>query len=314
MRTFFLITIAFIFTKNFAKAQEIKTINPIIPKVTFGTIKHYENFSSKYLPAHNVDVWLPEGYNAQTKYAVLYMNDGKGLFDSTITWNKQEWSVDETLGKLLQQRRIKKTIVVGIWNGDKNRHSEYFPQKPFETLDDIVQDSMYKIRRNDNLLFSTKINSDSYLKFLVEEVKPFIDKNFSTLKNKENTFIAGSSMGGLISWYAMCEYPKVFGGAACISTHWPGVPPVSNNPVPAAFIQYINNHFPSPKDHKLYFDYGTATLDSFYKPYQLQADSLFAKKGFSFKNYFSKEFIGDAHAEYYWRKRLDIPLLFLLKK
>jgi enterochelin esterase-like enzyme len=163
-------------------------------------------------------------------------------------------------------------------------------------------------------LFSTKVNSDNYLKFLVKELKPFIDNNYATIKNRENTFIAGSSMGGLISMYAMCEYPKVFGGAACLSTHWPGVPPANYNPVPAALIQYLQKNATAPKGHKLYFDYGTATLDSFYKQYQMQVDALFASKGFTVENYFSKEFIGDAHAEYYWRKRLDIPLLFLLKK
>ena len=56
------------------------------------------------------------------------------LWDETITWNKQEWKLDENLGELIHEKKIKPTIVVAIDNADKNRHSEYFPQKPFESL------------------------------------------------------------------------------------------------------------------------------------------------------------------------------------
>lgn len=307
-----------LFVCNNTIAQDTKIVtaveNPQIPKVTVGSIKHYENFESKYFAPHNVDVWLPEGYDAKNKYAVLYMHDGKGLFDSSITWNKKEWMVDENITTLINARKIRNTIVVGIWNGDKKRHAEYFPQKPFESFSTAVQDSMYKIKRDGGLLFNSKINSDNYLKFLVKELKPFIDKNYGTLKDRENTFIAGSSMGGLISLYAMCEYPNVFGGAACISTHWPGVIPAKVNPVPAAFLAYLQKNAPSPKTHKLYFDYGTISLDYFYKPYQTEVDTLLAGKGFTNENYMSKEFTGEGHSEIYWSKRLDIPLLFLLKK
>lgn len=307
-----------LFITNTLVAQEAKAsmvvAYPQIPKVAAGSIKHYENFESKYFTPHNIDVWLPEGYDAKNKYAVLYMHDGKSLFDTTITWNKQEWGVDEMMTQLLKENKIKNTIVVGIWNGDKKRHSEYFPQKPFENFSKTTQDSMYKIKRNEGLLFNSKVNSDSYLKFLVKELKPFIDKTFATLKDRDNTFVAGSSMGGLISLYAMCEYPKVFGGAACLSTHWSGVIPAKNNPVPAAFIKYLEKNAPSPKGHKLYFDYGSISLDYYYKPYQTEVDTLLASKGFTAGNYVSKEFVGDGHAEVYWKKRLDIPLLFLLKK
>ncbi len=289
-------------------------VNAQIPKVSSGTIKHYQTFESKYIPAHTVDIWLPEGYDTKTKYAVLYMNDGKWLFDSTMLKGKQEWGVDETITKLVKENKIKETIVVGIWNAEKKRHSEYFPQKPFESFSLSTQDSLYKIKRNDGLLFNDKIRSDNYLKFIVLELKPYVDKNFSTLKDKSNTVMAGSSMGGLISMYAVCEYPDVFGAAACLSTHWPGVIPAKVNPVPAAFFSYIEKNAANPKDHKFYFDHGSISLDFFYKPSQIKADSIFANKGYTEKNYLSKEFLGSGHAEVYWKDRLEIPLLFLLKK
>ena len=117
-------------------------------------------------------------------------------------------------------------------------------------------------------MFGDKVNSDNYLKFIVKELKPFVDKNFSVSSDKANTFIAGSSMGGLISLYAICEYPDVFEGAACLSTHWPGVFNADHNPIPKAFMDYLKKHLPDPKTHKIYFDYGDQTLDAMYGPFQ----------------------------------------------
>ncbi|MFM8912849.1 MAG: alpha/beta hydrolase, partial [Flammeovirgaceae bacterium] len=157
-------------------------------------------------------------------------------------------------------------------------------------------------------------NSDNYLKSLVLELKPLIDKKYSTQQDAKNTFIAGSSMGGLISMYAICEYPKVFGGAACLSTHWPGTFTVKNNPVPAAFIRYLRTHLPNPKKHKVYFDYGDQTLDALYPPLQQQVDSVMQAKGYGHSSWITEFLPGEDHSEKAWAKRLAKPLLFLLKK
>jgi predicted alpha/beta superfamily hydrolase len=121
-------------------------------------------------------------------------------------------------------------------------------------------------------------------------------------------------MGGLISLYAICEYPKVFGGAACMSTHWLGTFSTENNPIPAAFMAYLKNNLPSPKNHKIYFDYGSKTLDSLYQPYQQQVDAVMKAKGYTAKNWMTKQFIGADHSEKSWNKRLDVPIVFLLGK
>lgn len=280
-----------------------------------GTIKHYEKFESKYGVPRNVDVWLPDGYDSKKKYAVLYMHDGKGLYDSAIMWNKQEWGVDEVLGRLLKEGKVKNCIVVGVWNSEGMRHPEYFPQKPYESLSQVERDTitaqLQKMGRTKEIF---KPISDNYLKFLVEELKPFVDKNFSTNTDAKNTFVAGSSMGGLISIYAICEYPKVFGGAACLSTHWPGTFKVEGNPIPEAFFQYMRAKLPDAKKHKLYFDYGDQTLDALYPPLQKKADQAIKAKGYTAKNWMTKYFPGENHSEKAWNKRLDIPLLFLLKK
>lgn len=286
-----------------------------VPKVSSGTIKHYERFESKYVVPRNVDVWLPDGYDSKRKYAVLYMHDGKSLYDSAIMWNKQEWGVDEVLGRLLKEGKVKNCIVVGAWNSEGTRHPEYFPQKPYESLSQVERDTitaqLQKMGRTKEIF---KPISDNYLKFLVEELRPFIDKNFSTEANAKNTFVAGSSMGGLISMYAICEYPNVFGGAACLSTHWPGTFKVEGNPIPEAFFDYLRKNLPNPKSHKLYFDYGDQTLDALYPPLQKKADEVMKAKGYTAKNWMTKYFPGENHSEKAWSKRLDVPLLFLLKK
>ena len=284
-------------------------------KVSEGTLVQIDNFPSKYISPRNVDIWLPDGYSKDIKYAVLYMHDGQMLFDSTITWNKQEWDVDETMSRLIKENKIRKTIVVGIWN-TKDRHSEYFPQKPFESLPEQYRDSLLtsSYREDGIKLFTTNIQSDNYLKFLVKELKPYIDSHYSTKKDRANTFIAGSSMGGLISIYTICEYPEIFGGSACMSTHWTGTFTNENNPIPGTFFNYLKKNLPDPSDHKIYFDYGTATLDTLYAPLQKQVDTIMKSKGFTKENWITLKFEGANHSENSWRKRLHVPLEFLLGK
>ena len=75
-------------------------------------------------------------------------------------------------------------------------------------------------------------------------------------------------MGGLISFYALCEYPDIFGQAICMSTHWPGAMSYENNPFPQAFFDYLDQKLPELNDHKFYFDFGTETLDELYPQYE----------------------------------------------
>ncbi len=279
-----------------------------LPQVSAGKIERITNFKSKYIDARNIDVWLPNNYDGKKKFAVLYMHDGQMLFDSTATWNKQEWKVDETMTALIKENKIKNTIVVGIWNNGKFRHSEYFPTMPLSYLNKNLKDSII------NKELEGKTQADNYLKFIVQELKPFIDSTYNTYRNNKNTFIAGSSMGGLISLYAICSYPYIFGGAACLSTHWIGSLQRNNPTIPNAFQQYLIHHLPSPKNHKIYFDYGTATLDSLYKPHQLIVDEIMRKKGYNHTNWMTKEFAGEDHSEKAWSNRLNIPLTFILRK
>ena len=278
-----------------------------MPHLHAGTLKRYENFASRYIDARTIDIWLPDHYNPKKKYAVLYMHDGQMLFDSATTWNHQAWSVDQTLNRLEKQNKIRDCIVVGIWNNGMKRHAEYFPQKALDFLPSNKFDELNKQLTGGPM-------ADNYLSFIVKELKPFIDSTFSTLPDQANTFIAGSSMGGLISLYAICEYPQVFHGAACLSTHWTGIYRANDNPVPEAIFTYMKSHLPSPENHKIYFDYGTADLDSLYAPFQAIADEVMISKGYTSANWVTEKFPGESHAETAWGKRFAIPAVFLLSK
>ncbi len=282
-----------------------------VVKVASGEVRRLDSFPSRFVDARNVYVWLPEGYSSKKKYAVLYIHDGQMLFDAATTWNKQEWEVDETFGKLIKEGKIKETIVVGIWNNGEYRHSEYYPQK---TLEDLPKETRDFIVKNS---LKNKPQADNYLRFLVGELKPYIDKNFSTKKNRKNTFIAGSSMGGLISIYAICEYPEVFGGAAGISTHLPMVLDAKTpnlETVPESFRTYLGNNLPKADSRKIYFDYGDQTLDALYTPLQKKVDELMRSKGWTEKFWITRFFTGEDHSEKSWAKRLYIPVEYLLKK
>lgn len=152
-----------------------------------------------YIPQLNrnrrIWLYLPPGYEkSKKKYPVLYMHDGQNIFEAATSYSG-EWGVDEFLDSMFTQSK-KEVIVVGIDNGNFKRMNEYNPWE-FQNFG--------------------KGEGDEYVDFLVKTLKPFIDQHYRTLKNKSNTFIAGSSMGGLISLYAVLKYPQVYGGAGIFS-------------------------------------------------------------------------------------------------
>ncbi len=295
--------------------EKIESHQIISPEKFKGTINRIETFPSKYITPRTVDIWLPENYNSSKKYSVLYMHDGQMLFDASTTWNKQEWMVDEVATKLMSEGKTEDFIVVAIWNISQIRHTDLYPKKPFELLSKEQQKTVESEAKKLNMDWSLeKINSDNYLKFIVKELKPYVDKEYSIYTDAQHTAIMGSSMGGLISMYAICEYPKVFGNAACLSTHWVGFRDFENNPIPETFFSYMKKKLPNPKNHKIYFDYGTETLDESYLKYEYRVDEVLQSKGYTTENYKNLKFEGENHSEASWQKRIDIPLQFLFGK
>lgn len=139
-------------------------------------------------------IYLPPDYaGSNAKYPVMYLQDGQNIFDE-YTSGYGEWGVDEILDSMIKEGSPP-CIVVGIDNGAE-RMQEYNP---------------YDVEK------FGKGKGDGYLSFLKETLKPFIDRHYRTLSSKKNTIIGGSSMGGLISFYAMLKYPETFGNAGIFS-------------------------------------------------------------------------------------------------
>lgn len=160
-----------------------------------GNLEIIENF---YMPELNrfrtIRVWTPSNYNTSNKYPVIYMHDGQNLFDDYTSF-AGEWGVDESIENLIINSKTKGFIVVGIDNSEF-RMSEYTPN-----WGDIES-----------------AEGDKYAKFIVNTLKPYIDSNYNTLKDRNNTIIMGSSMGGLISFYTGLNYQKTFGYIGSLST------------------------------------------------------------------------------------------------
>lgn len=161
-----------------------------------------------------IRIYIPPGYNtSDKKYPVLYMHDAQNLFDNLTSYSG-EWGVDESLNELAKISGLE-LIVVGIDNGAEKRMNELSPWKNSEF---------------------GEAEGEAYMEFIVNQIKPYIDNNYRTLADKNNTAIMGSSMGGLISHYAIYQYPKVFSKAGIFSpSYWYSENVFAftqNNPVP----------------------------------------------------------------------------------
>ncbi len=276
-----------------------------------GTLHLIDAFPSAYVAPRPVRIWLPPGYDSTRRYAVLYMQDGQMLFDSNLTWNHQAWMANAVATRLIGENKIAPVILVGIDNAGIDRNAEYFPQAALDHLDPALRQRII-----DEWLHHRPL-ADQYLRFITGELKPYVDSTYATYPDRDHTFILGSSMGGLISLYAVCEYPDLFKGAGCMSTHWPMLHPVSGEKelltkVPEALLPYLDNQLPSPESHRLYFDLGTEALDQLYGPYQAVIDSLVRSKGYNDRSWMTRTFAGKDHSEKAWRERLPVPLVFLL--
>lgn len=280
---------------------------PPMPQVPVGRIERLAALPSAHVAPRPVDVWLPRGYDGTRAHAVLYMHDGQMLFDSTQSWNKQAWDVAPTVQRLIDAGALRDTIVVGVWNTGATRFNEYFPQGFIEHVPEGPARQTLMARG----FASQPPMADAYLRFLVTELKPAIDARYRTRPGREHTAVAGSSMGGLISLYALCEFPQVFSGAGCLSTHWIGGFE-RNTEIPAAGRAYLQRRLPPPGQHQLYMDRGTAELDALYDQAQDKVDALMRERGFGPPQFVSRVFEGEGHNERAWAKRLEIPLRHLL--
>jgi hypothetical protein len=268
----------------------------------------FDDSNFEGLLPRKVIVWLPPGYDSEStrRYPVLYMHDGQNLFDPSRAYGGRSWEAHTTAERLIREGKIEPFILVGIDNS-VHRFREYAPQKPLETVPDSVRMGLRPQMREGPLL------ADQYLKWISDSLVPSIDLRYRTKARAECRAMAGSSMGGLISLYGLCEYPELFGSAACLSTHWPIRLDSNSSVFRKAFEPYLFDKLgaaSAPKP-RVYFDRGSATLDRFYPPHQTAIDSCFEYWEYPDDRWLSLKFEGAEHNEQAWAARFDGVLLWL---
>lgn len=293
-----------------------------VPEATPGSVHRYSVTSKELNDDIIVDVWTPEGYegDAETRYPVIYVHDGQNLFDPKFSFANVAWELDTKTQALINQGIIIPPIIVGINNrGAKNlRPNDYFPEKVLKYIPESERDKTKIFDTCKDGFFG-----DEAAAFVVSELKPLIDVLYRSDPSCSHTFAMGSSMGGLASLYLMCEYPLVFGGAACMSTHWIGSLEldsgynISDDPVcAAAILAYMDAALPSPATHRLYLDQGTLGWDADYQKYEINARQIAVRHGYTVAagTLETYDAAGAGHNEWYWQQRVDRPLKFLLDK
>lgn len=226
-------------------------------------------------------IYLPPDYDTTSKsYPVLYMHDGQNLFDVSTSFSG-EWEVDESLNALYNQG-YNVPIVVGIDNGGSNRIDEYTPWK--------------------NNHYGGG-DGEKYTAFIVETLKPYIDSHYRTLENTESTGIMGSSLGGLISHYAMVAYPEIFSKIGIFSpSYW----------FSDTVFSYTTEHF-NPASIRAYMMCGNNEGDSDMVPDMQEMATLLQNIGLSATNIQVKVVPGGQHNEASWKLQFSEAVKWLFQ-
>jgi|GEM_PF-14186 len=259
-----------------------------------GTLLYWKDVHSRFLDEdRNVTIWLPEGYDddPERRYPVIYMHDGQNLFDPRIANTGIDWGVDEAMTAGVREGRFEPAIVVGVWSSPQ-RFTEYSPWHA----------------------------APQYARFLIEELMPRVNAGFRTLQGPENTFAAGASMGGLLSFYLVKDHPEVFGACGCLSTpfllsdaYGATGPDAATADATPYIVRDIEQGAPLPPGARFFFDFGTGTLDAGYAPsHAIVRDWLLGEGLVEGEDFRIEVYAGANHSEAAWRARLIDQLEWML--
>lgn len=166
----------------------------------------YTDVPAAGLPVQRLTIWLPPGYDTSARrYPVLYMHDGHNLFDLANSNFQKIWAADKAMMAISgpdAKSGIEPRIIVGIWAPGKDRWRQYLPRPAYDAAPPALRARM-------DAIAGGPVVSDAYLTWLADTLKPWVDRSFRTRPQREDTAIAGSSMGGLMSCYAIAARPEV---------------------------------------------------------------------------------------------------------
>ena len=245
-----------------------------------GTVKYHLQLEEDGLKPRDIVVWIPPSYyeNTNKRYPVFYMHDGQNAFDPATSSFGYDWQADEVADSLIKVGAINEIIIVAIYN-TSDREQEY-----------IYSNLGY-----------------TYMDFIVNNLKPFIDRKYRTLPDKENTAVCGASLGGLISLMLVWNYPQVFSKAACLSSAF--------KIDQLDYVDTVANYTSKKKDIKLYIDNGGIGLETGLQPGTDEMIVALQNKGYEL----GKDIIwyvdkNASHSEIAWAERIWRPLLFFFGK
>jgi predicted alpha/beta superfamily hydrolase len=167
--------------------------------VSASQLRKHEQFRSRFLRnSRDLIVYLPPDYDNQpfSRFPVLYLQDGQNLFDRATSFGGQDWNVHGAADHLIGVGAVSPLVIVGIYNAGKARIREYTPTR------------------------APKLGgggADRYSRFLIDEVMPFVQREYRVNSEARATGIGGSSLGGLLSLYLGLKHPRWFGKVAALS-------------------------------------------------------------------------------------------------
>jgi predicted alpha/beta superfamily hydrolase len=254
-------------------------------QVAYDRLRRHPKFHSNILSAdRDIIVYVPEGYDeSDRRYPVLYLHDGQNLFDRKTAYVKGRiWAVHETADRLIAEGAVEPLIIVGIYNTGAHRLAEYTPTRN------------QKMGGGD---------ADLYGLMLIEEVKPFIDNEYRTLGDRENTGLGGSSLGGLVTLFLGLAHPNVFGKLAVLSPSvwWDH----------KSILAFVNEAEPEIRP-RIWLDMGTREGGKSSLNDSVLLHKLLLKRGWRDNEdllYMRVE--GGTHDEAAWAKRVEPFLRFL---
>ena len=266
------------------ESEGVAVVNPSEHTLT-GDFRRHPKFRSRFLPSeHTLLVYRPPGYRDDRvrRFPVLYLHDGQNVFDRATSATGAEWSVDETAQRLIEVGAIEPLIIVGIYNAGERRIDEYTPTRD----------------RKKNI----GGKADAYARMLVQEVKPFIDRRYRTLRSAPNTGLGGSSLGGLLTMHLGLRFPTVFNRLAVLSPSvwWDD----------RAIVREVEA-LPGKLPLRIWLDAGTGEGAEVTRDSRMLRDALVGKGWVQGQDLAYLEAEGGGHNEQSWATRVEGVLRFL---
>jgi len=242
-----------------------------------GTVQYHSDFQGEGIKPRDIIVWLPPNYDLEkdVRYPVLYMHDGQNIVDPSTSAFQVDWQLDETADSLIRQELIEPIIIVGIYN-TSDRSKEY------------SEDTL-------GLL---------YMKFIVDSLKPFIDKNYRTKPDRINTANGGGSLAGLISFMLMWDHSEIFSKAICFSPAF--------KVDQYDFVDNIKSYSGGKKQFKLFIDNGDNELDESLQPGVEEMLKVLKQQGYAEgRDFYLRKGKNSMHNERDWAKNIWRALIYL---